>query len=153
MLIRGSTACRNGWRKFSNLWCLDYWKYVLVSQKIESRHFNPSPRQVFFPKSTPSNKGSGVETMSAMGTFPVIIFSIFHQLREFFKKGSILGLRQFLITENLLKMIKNAFYFVFLFLFLEIFTFCPDFLVMQKNGLMGKLWLISKFWRHEMDNK
>ena len=100
MLIRGKTVCHNGWGKFSNLWCLDYWKNVLASQKIESRHFNPSPRQAFFPKSTPSNKGSRVETMSAMGTFPLIIFSIFHQLREFSKKGPILGLRQFLITEN-----------------------------------------------------
>ena len=153
MLIRGKTVCHNGWGKFSNLWCLDYWKNVLASQKIESRHFNPSPRQAFFPKSTPSNKGGRVETLSAMGTFPLIIFSIFHQLREFSKKGPILGLRQFLITESPLKMLRNAFYFVFLFKFLEIFTFCPVFLVVQKNGLMGKLWLISKFWRHELDNK
>ena len=93
------------------------------------------PDRLFFQNPAPATRAVGWK----------LIFSIFHQLREFSKKGPILGLRQFLITENPLKMMRNAFYFVFLFKFLEIFTFCRDFLVVQKNGLMGKLWLISKF--------
>ena len=41
-----------------------------------------------------------------------------------FVKGALEGLRQFLITENLLKMIKTAFYFTLNALFvLKIFTF------------------------------
>ena len=41
---------------------------------------------------------------------------------------------------------KNAFHFMLkVFLFLRYLHFCPDFLVMQKNGLIRKLSLISKF--------
>ena len=32
-----------------------------------------------------------------------------------------------------------------LFLFTRYLNFCLDFLVMQKNGLIGKIWFISKF--------
>ena len=43
-------------------------------------------------------------------------------------------------------MIKNAFYSVLIsLLVLEILTFCPDFLVMQKNGPVRMQSLISKF--------
>ena len=49
-------------------------------------------------------------------------------------------------NESSLKVIKDVFYFMLKSLFvLEIFTFCPDVLFMQKNSLIRKLWLISKF--------
>ena len=41
---------------------------------------------------------------------------------------------------------ENAFYSKLKALsFLRYSHFCPDFLVIQKNGLIKKLWLISKF--------
>ena len=42
---------------------------------------------------------------------------------------------------------KNAYFILKANFDLEIFTFhcCPDFLVMQKNNLIGKLKLISNF--------
>ena len=45
------------------------------------------------------------------------------------------------------KMMKNAFYFILKALFvLKMFNFvCLDFFVMYKNGLIGKISLISKF--------
>ena len=49
-------------------------------------------------------------------------------------------------NESPLKMMKNAFYFMLkLCSFLRYLHYCPDFLVMQKKGLIRKLWLISKF--------
>ena len=42
-------------------------------------------------------------------------------------KGALLGLRQFLVTESLLKMMKNVFYFTLKSLFvLKIFKFLPQ---------------------------
>ena len=43
-----------------------------------------------------------------------------------------------------LKMMKNSFY-VMLCSFLRYLNFCPDFLVMKKNGLIRKLILMSEF--------
>ena len=42
---------------------------------------------------------------------------------------------------------KNTYFILKAIFVLEIFTFhcCPDFLVMQKNDLIGKLRLISNF--------
>ena len=49
-------------------------------------------------------------------------------------------------NESPLKMMKNVFYFMLKHcLFLRYFNFCLDFLVMQKNSLIRKLELISKF--------
>ena len=46
-------------------------------------------------------------------------------------KGALSGLRQFLATENSLKMMKNVFYFTSKSLFvLKIFNFCLGFFVM-----------------------
>ena len=60
-------------------------------------------------------------------------------------KGAFSGLRQFK-NESSLKMMKNAFYFTVKALFvLKIFKFVFDFLVMYKNGLIGKMRLILKF--------
>ena len=39
---------------------------------------------------------------------------------------------------------KNAFYFILLFLFLKYLHSCPDFLFMWNNRLIRKLWFISK---------
>ena len=59
-------------------------------------------------------------------------------------KGPLMSLRQFLTSERPLKMMKNAFYFMLkVFLFLRYWHFCPDFLVMQENGLTRKLRLIQ----------
>ena len=58
-------------------------------------------------------------------------------------KGPLPGLRQFLTTENALKMWrKNSLYFTLKALFEH---FCPDFLAMWRDALIKKLWLISKF--------
>ena len=60
-------------------------------------------------------------------------------------KGTLLGLRQFLVTESLLIITKNAFYFTLKALFfLKIFKFILDFLVIKKYGLIRKRRLISK---------
>ena len=60
-------------------------------------------------------------------------------------KGALAGLRQFLATGSPIKIRKNGFYFTLKTLFvLKIFT-CLNFLIMQKNGLIRKLRLISKF--------
>ena len=51
-------------------------------------------------------------------------------------------------------MMKNAFYFTVKALFvLKIFKFVFDFLVMYKNGLIGKMRLILKFMMHNLVNK
>ena len=43
-------------------------------------------------------------------------------------------------------MMKNAFYFTLKPLFiLKIFRFFLNFLVMYKNGLIRKIWLLSKY--------
>ena len=52
----------------------------------------------------------------------------------------------FYFNESPLKMTKNAFYFMLkTFFVFEIFEFCPDLLVMQKNGFIIKLRSILKF--------
>ena len=61
-------------------------------------------------------------------------------------KGVLSGLRQFLVTESPLKIKRNVFYFTLKALFvLKFLNFCLDFLVMQKNDLIRKIKLISKF--------
>ena len=63
-----------------------------------------------------------------------------------FLKGVLEGLRQFLATEIPTKMMKNAFYFTLKALFyLKMLIFCLHVLVMQKNDLIRKVRLISKF--------
>ena len=63
-------------------------------------------------------------------------------------KRALPRLRQFLVTESLLKMRKNAFYFVLKALFvLRIFEFLSWILVMYKNGLIRRIRLISKFMK------
>ena len=60
-------------------------------------------------------------------------------------KGSHLGRRRFLRTENYLKKMKNAFDFILkLFLFLRYLHFCLDFMVIR-NGLIRRFRLISYF--------
>ena len=69
-------------------------------------------------------------------------------------KGSLSGLRQFLANESLLKMVRNAFYFMLkVFWFLRYWHFWPDFLVMQENSSMRKLRLISKFMTSQIGQK
>ena len=63
-----------------------------------------------------------------------------------FFKDPLSGMRQFLTNERPLKMMKDAFYFMLKDLFiLEIFTLLFWFFGYVKNGLIRKLWLISKF--------
>ena len=63
-----------------------------------------------------------------------------------FFKDALSGLRQFLATESPLKMMKNAFYLTSKFLFsLRYLSFCLDFFVMYRNGLIKKIRLISNF--------
>ena len=57
-------------------------------------------------------------------------------------------------SESSLKWWKMLFYFMLKVLFsLEMLHFCCDLLVMYKNGLMRKIWLIQNLWRHSLDNK
>ena len=57
-------------------------------------------------------------------------------------KDPLSGLRLVLRIESPLIVMKNAFYFMLKALFvLEIFTF----FLLYRNGLIGKLWLISQF--------
>ena len=49
-------------------------------------------------------------------------------------------------TESFLKIMKNTLYFTLKVLFvLKIFKFLFDHLVMYRNSLIKKIWLISKF--------
>ena len=52
-------------------------------------------------------------------------------------KGAPLGLLQFLATESLLKVMKNALHFIFhqALFFSKYLNFCLDFLVMWKNSM------------------
>ena len=69
-------------------------------------------------------------------------------------KGSLSGLRQFLTTESLSKMVRNAFYFMLkVFSFLRYLHFWPNFLVMQENSSMRKLRLISKLMTSQIGQK
>ena len=59
-------------------------------------------------------------------------------------KDALFGLRQFLTTESLSKMMKNAFYFILkALLFPGYLHFCPGFLGMKKDGFTKKLRLTS----------
>ena len=61
---------------------------------------------------------------------------------------------QFLATERLLKRIKKAFYLnLKAFFLLEIFNFCLDFLVMQRNGLIKKIRLFFKLMTSQPGKK
>ena len=61
-------------------------------------------------------------------------------------KGARSVLRQFLATKAPLKTMKNALYFTLKALFvLKILDVCFNFLIMQKNSLIRKIWLFSKF--------
>ena len=52
-------------------------------------------------------------------------------------KAAVLGLRQSLATDSPFKIMKNAFHFTLKALFiLKMINFCPDFFVMQENGLI-----------------
>ena len=69
-------------------------------------------------------------------------------------KDPVLGLRQFLAAESLLKTMKNVFYFMLKALFaLKILKLCPDFLFMQENGSIKKIRLISKFTTSQTKNR
>ena len=60
--------------------------------------------------------------------------------------SSFSGFRKFLATESPLKIKKNAFYFTLKALFvLKILKFLSWLLVLQKNGLIRKMRLTSKF--------
>ena len=60
-----------------------------------------------------------------------IIYLSLYNILDCTFKGALSGLRQFLATENSLKLMKNAFYFISKALFvLKISNFCFDFLVM-----------------------
>ena len=72
--------------------------------------------------------------------YSVVIFQELELL-----KGPLSGLRQFLASESPLKLIKNAFYFTSKFIFVLKLSFCLDFLVMYRNGLIKKIRLISNF--------
>ena len=74
--------------------------------------------------------------------------NIFVYKLSFVIKGALSGLRQFLATENALKMMKNAFYFTSKAIFiLKTFNFCLDFLGMLESDLIliRKIELISNF--------
>ena len=56
------------------------------------------------------------------------------------------GLKQLLTTDSPLKLMKNAFYFMLIAIFvLEIFTFLPWLFGYVKIGMIKKLRLVSKF--------
>ena len=60
-------------------------------------------------------------------------------------KGAPSGLRKFFANKSPLKMMRNVFYFTLKGLFARYFSFCFDFLVIYKNGLIRKTRLILKF--------
>ena len=65
---------------------------------------------------------------------------------ELYEKRALSGLIQFLASESPLEMIKNVSYFILKTLFvLKKFKICFKFLIMQKNGLIKKIRLISRF--------
>ena len=67
-----------------------------------------------------------------------------------FFKDALPALRQFLATEGSLKMMKKAFYFTSKFLLsLSYLSFCLNYLVMYRNGLIKKIRLISNFMTSE----
>ena len=78
----------------------------------------------------------------------IIIIANFEQQNLYLNSYSYLPKKLFLfyLNENPLKRMNNTFLSCQkVFPFLKYFYFCPEFLVMLKNGLIRKLWLISKF--------
>ena len=72
--------------------------------------------------------------------------SIKERLQRELLKGSLLGRRQFLTTESLLKNMKTAIYFMLKArLFIRYLNFCIDFLARLENGWIRKLRLVSRF--------
>ena len=65
-------------------------------------------------------------------SFPSLVF-----LNLIITKSALSGLKQFLATENSLKLMKNAFLNLTLqtLLLFKIFIFCLNFLIMQKKRL------------------
>ena len=73
-------------------------------------------------------------------------FSKAARMSSAYLKGKLSGLRQFLTTENPLKMMKNAFISPQkLFSSSRYLSFCLDFLVMYQNVLIKKIRLILNF--------
>ena len=61
-------------------------------------------------------------------------------------KGALSGLRQFLATESPLKLMKKIlFHLKKLFSFSRYLSFCHEFLVIHKSGMIRKKKVISKF--------
>ena len=72
--------------------------------------------------------------------------SIKERLQRELLKGSLLGRRQFLTIESLLKNMKTAIYFMLKArLFIRYLNFCIDFLARLENGWIRKLRLVSRF--------
>ena len=72
--------------------------------------------------------------------------SIKERLQRELLKGSLLGRRQFLTMESLLKNMKTAIYFMLKArLFIRYLNFCIDFLARLENGWIRKLRLVSRF--------
>ena len=72
--------------------------------------------------------------------------SIKERLQRELLKGSLLGRRQFLTIESLLKNTKTAIYFMLkAHLFIRYLNFCIDFLARLENGWIRKLRLVSRF--------
>ena len=66
-------------------------------------------------------------------------------------KGVLLSLRPFLATESPLKIIKKLFISPQTdFSFSRYLSFCLDFLVMQQNGLIRKIGLMSNFMKSKL---
>ena len=62
--------------------------------------------------------------------WPFNVFAKLHVSTLLIAEGAVSGLRQFLATENLLNVMKNAFYFTLKVLFVKLLNFYFDFLVM-----------------------
>ena len=72
--------------------------------------------------------------------------SIKERLQRELLKGSLLGRRQFLTIESLLKNMKTAIYFMLKArLFIRYLNFCIDFLARLENGWIRKLRLVLRF--------
>ena len=74
------------------------------------------------------------------------MWNIKNWLHSAMTDDALTGLKHFLATESPLKMMKNAFYSPLkLFPFSRYLSFCLDFLIMYRNGLIKKIRLISNF--------
>ena len=68
-------------------------------------------------------------------------------------KSAFSGLRQFLSIENPLKMMKNSFYFIRLFLLSIHLKFCLVFLFMRKTAWFARYGKFQNLWRHNLGSK